>query len=616
MNRVGKWETGCAMLSLFLFKLYTSFPHVLIAGAGTSAWISTILSGIIFFTVASILAVFLKHRHISIFNSKILKLLILIYTTISLWYVLTQGVTAIKESSYPDAPVLLLSVFIAFGSIIPALRGRDGVMRLLGIVTPLLILLTFLIILFGLKGAEPLYLTPVLGNGTESIFKEALRGLLVYTDIILLPFILMEYKKIDIKRPLLISAGMAAFFYTFGILATLLGSPYEVSSQIRLPLYSLALNTYGGETFQRLDLLYLFAICISTITSSAIYLYIFRRTCRGLFTKKTGAVAICMLLFFSLFGCSGSSEVEENAYIAAIGIDKGEAESYKYTFRFANRLKSGSEGEEKDSGDYITIECENLHTAVSYLERSLGKKPNLSHLFATAFSVDVAREGIKPHIDAFDYRREIRPDTKLLLTTGSAEEWIKNNKPKFEGSISRYYKLLLRPSTMPYAPAVELYEFKNRLTESGIDPVMPIADNGDFMGMGCFADDKLTESLSGEEAVLYNLYMGENTKGIINTDDITFGIKGRRQAKLDKKTKTVTITLFTETEYLSPLSSAQMQRTENAIKEKTKDLIYKARSLNSDIFGISRHYKKQLLPGEKWDKIRIEINNKRKIRKF
>ncbi len=599
MNNTHRWDIGSAMLTLFLFKIFTSFPKSLVSGAGDGAWISVLLSGTIFFVISCVLANTLKRKNIMIYKNKVVQALLLIYIIASAGYTVFEGVTAIKMSAYPNTPIIFLLFFVILGGIIPALCGRDGVMRLMGIVAPFLAVFSALIIAFGLKGAEAIYLFPVFGNGAVSIIKEGFCGIFAYLDILLLPLILIQYdEEINIKKPLIISSAVGIAFYIFGIFAILLSTPYEAFSGISLPLYELSRNTYGGETFQRLDLLYLVSLCISLISSLGIYFYLFGTVAKGFKVKKILPVFLCVILSFSLFGCADSREVEENAYLIALGIDKGETEAYKYTFMFANQPENNSEDE--DTPKCIVKEGTDFHTALSHLKRSLGKEPNLTHLSVVAFSPDVAKEGVKNHIDAFERDREIRPNTKLVLATDGAENWIESSNPRFEESIARYYKLLLRPSAMPYAPVEELHKFKNDLAEKGIDPVMPIAVGDEIVGIACFSGDKMVKALSGDEAVLYNLFMGKNDGAVIAIDNVDLKIKSRRKGNITVNNGTVNVTLFTETE---PFGAAKNEEAiKGSIERNTQNLIYTLLADNSDIFGIKRAFKKKCDTQKEWQK--------------
>ena len=90
--------------------------------------------------------------------------------------------------------------------------------------------------------------------------------------------------------------------------------------------------------------------------------------------KKIFAVIFISALLFS--GCSYSTDVENQAFVVAIGIDKGDSFPLKTTFIFANPSGDSSSGsgggEEKSSStpkpDSVTVEAPTVYSAVRKLD--------------------------------------------------------------------------------------------------------------------------------------------------------------------------------------------------------------------------------------------------------
>ncbi len=164
--------------------------------------------------------------------------------------------------------------------------------------------------------------------------------------------------------------------------------------------------------------------------------------------KKTGSALACVLLCLTLCGCYDGSEIEEQAYIIALGIDKGENTAYKYTFQISNPLESGistgskkeekGDSAEKDSNktvNNITIEADNYYLAGNKLKSILSKDFDISHIKLIVFSFDAASDDALAHSELLLREREVRPSTNVCLTK-SAEEFLNNVKPSLRSAQS------------------------------------------------------------------------------------------------------------------------------------------------------------------------------------
>ncbi|MBQ7039490.1 MAG: hypothetical protein IJN39_02875, partial [Clostridia bacterium] len=108
--------------------------------------------------------------------------------------------------------------------------------------------------------------------------------------------------------------------------------------------------------------------------------------------KKIFLFIICFLLT----GCYDSVEIDDLAYITALGIDIGESKAYSVTFQYAVPLNISPDGGDGNPLTHLTFETDSIQSAISYADSKMAKITDLSHLNLIVFSEDMAKLGIMP----------------------------------------------------------------------------------------------------------------------------------------------------------------------------------------------------------------------------
>lgn len=210
--------------------------------------------------------------------------------------------------------------------------------------------------------------------------------------------------------------------------------------------------------------------------------------------QRLKALLPAILCVFLLCGCFDDKEIDETAYIIAIGIDCAGESDYKYTFQFSAPLAmsgGGDEGGSKkevsdddpdaiaDSGNpgvhNVIIKAADFYVAKNMLNNFLSKNIDMSHLKIIVFSPEVDRSGYVSHSQMFLHEREVRPHTCLAVAERSAEEFIRSVNPELEVNTAKYYELMSLRSNNVYAPVKMLRDFADSSGETGKDAVLPIA---------------------------------------------------------------------------------------------------------------------------------------------
>ncbi len=161
--------------------------------------------------------------------------------------------------------------------------------------------------------------------------------------------------------------------------------------------------------------------------------------------KKFIFVLLSVVLLLS--GCSYGEDVDNQSFVIAVGIDKGEVYPLRLTFVFANPSASSS-GEEKipsaPSPDTVTVEAPTTFSAVRKLDAIKSKEINLTHTKIVIFSEEIAEKGIGDFLSGFASSRDFRPNTYVCVTKGNAQEYLNSVKPSQEEFIEKYYDHIMQ----------------------------------------------------------------------------------------------------------------------------------------------------------------------------
>lgn len=162
-------------------------------------------------------------------------------------------------------------------------------------------------------------------------------------------------------------------------------------------------------------------------------------------------VLILILIPFLITGCYNKKELDNLAYVIAIGADKGEGNELTVTYQIAIPIKIAGEGNEIGKSTYTTytVTAPSLYIANSKVNALTSKEVNLSHLNLVLYGEDLAKEDLGGHINSLISNVAIRPRTPVAICKGTAEDFLSNVKPVLETSPARYYVLML--STFNYS---------------------------------------------------------------------------------------------------------------------------------------------------------------------
>ncbi len=186
------------------------------------------------------------------------------------------------------------------------------------------------------------------------------------------------------------------------------------------------------------------------------------------------AIIVIAIIFSSGFvGANNIQSVDDLAYAVAIGIDVGETERIKVTFQFTMPNSSGENNAGETAPAVIdTVEAACIDSAVNLVNTFVSKEVNLSHCKVIVISEELARSGISKEIYSLMNKVQVRPDSNVIISTTTAQEYIESVKPGLENLVAKFYEILPRSSEYTgFTSDIQLIDFFRNLESKATEPV-------------------------------------------------------------------------------------------------------------------------------------------------
>lgn len=383
--------------------------------------------------------------------------------------------------------------------------------------------------------------------------------------------------------------------------------------------------------------------------------------------KKILLIAISALCLFFLTGCYDKTEINEAAYVIAMGIDKSKTNpgNIEVTFEFANPIAIESDDANFDKLSTVTtIDAPSIYSAISLVNSYISKQLNLSHNKIVVFSEEIAFEDIEEYTTTIFNDRNFRTNMYILISKCSAQNYINNTKPGLEKNISKFYELLL--TSYPYTgftansylfgfilasqstyrePVALLSNISNtthsqQIHQQSYKPNDATVTAGEInkkggpetetIGLAVFRNCKMIGELTGEETIYYLMTNNSFTQSHYSIYDpmssdniISFNLVKDKNTKIkvdfvdsvpliniDISLKANIISVNNEVDYINEENSKEIERELSFILESNiKDYLYKtSKVFNSDISGFGRSAVKNFLTWDEWEKVNWSQN--------
>lgn len=188
---------------------------------------------------------------------------------------------------------------------------------------------------------------------------------------------------------------------------------------------------------------------------------------------------VCMVIIPLLMGCFDANELEDFVFVAMIGIDKGVTDTWRLTFllpSLSEGAKNGGGGEGNlASNTYttFTIEAPTFFEGVSLANISISKDISFIHANTIVFSEDLAKSGlVGEFITPLIRNREIRRTEYVVVSKGSAKDFVEAAGSNIESTVSKQFEILMDASkNTGFFPKTTLNDMYNAIKSSYRQPI-------------------------------------------------------------------------------------------------------------------------------------------------
>jgi spore germination protein KC len=367
--------------------------------------------------------------------------------------------------------------------------------------------------------------------------------------------------------------------------------------------------------------------------------------------KRFVCLILCTFLCsVSFTGCYDIREIEDLAYVIAIGIDPAENNMFNLTFQTAvPKAITTGEGE---STDIKSFKTDNFLSGFKKTGRYLGKDVNLSHTKIIVISEELAKKGLLPFLNGLQNYMQLRPDVNIIIAAEGAKNYIESIKPNLTASPTKYYDMMFRSYESDFlVPSAQLGDYLYRVKSSGSQPVAIYTEidktvvdskkpeddkkgekpeegkkNMSIKGLAVFRGDKMAGLLDTTESSLYALLTGsiDNIKlEVTDPYDERFKIlsnirkegllkagitvnSGKPRIDLNLRLHADIEAVQSDINYSDPSKTHKAEKAyEDYFRKNLKELLTKATyDYKSDIFGFGELARKNYNTISQWNSIK------------
>ena len=611
------------IINCLIFKIFSSAPSFIFSGAGSGAPFAALLGGIIFIAAAFFIKKPLERlRGSGRGLPRPLYIILFAYFLCSSVYALFEFSRVIKTSGYPNTPIWFIILFIGIPALVAAVKGLKTIFRLSGLLIPLSLIGLIFILICSLGGDISGYnLLPVLGADEGATLSSALKSLLLYTDI-LVPVVLYsiddrpefaenirfggesedenggrENRRSGKRKRgrgihgfIFPALAAAAINFSVVLIFTLTFSA-ETMKNIDVPLYPLSKAVTFGKLFARLDALYLIAALLSCMSYISVSVCLAVKCAKKINlragAKPALAITLAALSCLSLASCYDDREIEETAFVVALGLDDT-GNGIQYTFQFSNPLATGQNSGSAEGGDSdnptvisVTTAASNIYEAMIEANNKLGKNPSLSHLKLICFSTSAGSRSAQLCGELLDIQ-DVRSDVKICMAE-NAEEYLNGVRTDLEMSTARYYELLFSKNN-PQIPSVNLRAFAERIGSNASDAYLPVMD-GEFSGIELFSGGVPVLFLNRSEVSVFNVLNGGAKDEYVSADGFACLVSSDG-ADAEFSNGSVLLKTDVELNILSASDGIGEEDIRAYLEEQANSLLYKIKESGSDPFQL------------------------------
>lgn len=189
---------------------------------------------------------------------------------------------------------------------------------------------------------------------------------------------------------------------------------------------------------------------------------------------------VLALLCVSMSGCWDRVELEDHAWVTAMGFDKDPEGRLLISFQVAipANVRESPTGGSGQGPDYLTLTllARGGLEALDLAAVNLGRRVSLVHTQLFVFGEELAKSGVASIVATMDRFREVRGSALVAMAKGKASDVLRVNVAPLDASPARFIQSIMEQhsNTGLFTEAALAHDFINPMGGSAIAPICPI----------------------------------------------------------------------------------------------------------------------------------------------
>lgn len=376
--------------------------------------------------------------------------------------------------------------------------------------------------------------------------------------------------------------------------------------------------------------------------------------------RRKLALLLAVVMALPLAGCWDRAELEEQAFVLAIGVDKGKESQYAVTAAIALPAKMAGGGKGGGGGDekpfvLTTVEAPTVAGAMAMINAYVDRRVSLLHTKALFMGEELARISGMYTMDEFVRFRQARRTIFYVVTKGRAADFLKEMDPKMEKDPQKFiqqmtynyrYTGMIPASSQVqsfvtsvnsgYGDPITYYAAIKEESEGKSGDQSATAESGfksgelprkggpnmELVGGAAFSGEKMVGVLTGDEMRTVLMLQDKFQRGYFSVPDpkqpnLFVSLDLRRGRAADVKVDlsgprphiTGVVTLegeilaiqanydYTDPQLMQTLQGAAERHLQNQIQATVR----KSQNWGADIFGFGQHVVRQFPTVQAWE---------------
>ncbi|MGE5558701.1 MAG: Ger(x)C family spore germination protein [Bacillota bacterium] len=193
--------------------------------------------------------------------------------------------------------------------------------------------------------------------------------------------------------------------------------------------------------------------------------------------QKVRLISALVLAVLGLTGCWGQREIDEAAYMVAMGLDRGRRNNIVVTVAVGDVAGQGgtqsqTQGAQRWRSRIFSTVAPDVFAALSAINSNLERQINPTHLKMVVFSENLARHGIDKYLDALVRWRQFRRTVYLAVSPGPARDVIRAVQPPTADNPGKFLEMvILTQKFVGYTITGQFLDFYNAYKTKGEAPI-------------------------------------------------------------------------------------------------------------------------------------------------